>query len=77
LIVVGLAAAWFLLRRAPQPWAELTQKRLTFNSSQNPVVSSAISPDASTDLAGIHVKLISTGEERLIPRPAGVPADAE
>jgi serine/threonine protein kinase len=80
-IVAGLATAWLLLRRPPQPLGELTQKCLTFNSSQNPVVSNAISPDgkylAYSDPAGIHVKLISTGEERLIPRPAGVPADAE
>jgi len=78
--VSGLA--WFLTHRAPsQPSVELTQKRLTFNSNENPVVSNAISPDgkylAYSDPAGIHVKLISTGEERLIPRPAGVPADAE
>jgi len=81
LIVAGLAGAWLLLRRPLQRSAELTQRRLTFNSSQNPVVSNAISPDgkylAFSDPAGIHVKLISTGEERLIPRPVGVPADAE
>jgi WD40 repeat protein len=29
-----------------------------------------------SDSAGIHVKLLSTSEERLIPRPAGVPASA-
>ena len=80
-LIVALGLAWFLTRRAPpQPSAELTQKRLTFNSSDHPVVSNAISPDgkylAYSDPAGIHVKLISTGEERLIPKPAGVPADA-
>jgi len=57
---------------------ELTQKRLTFNSSENPVSLADISADgkylAYSDPAGIHVKLLSTGEERLIPRPAGVPA---
>src|SRR5262249_4682138 len=70
----------FLLHRPTQPSVELTQKRLTFNSNENPVQSEAISPDgkylAYSDLAGIHVKLLSTGEERLIPRPAGVPARA-
>src|SRR5262249_46058791 len=87
--LVGLLAlipasvlVWLLTHRAPpQSSAELTQKRLTFNSSQNPVVTNAISPDgrylAYSDPAGIHVKLVSTGEERLIPRPAGAPADAE
>ena len=84
-VVVALVAlAWFLLRRPPkpsaEPSAELTQKRLTSNSSENAVQSGAISPDgkylAYSDPAGIHVKLLSTSEERLIPRPAGVPAGA-
>jgi serine/threonine protein kinase len=78
---VALAGlAWFLALRSPQSSAELTQKRLTFNSSENPLQSEAISPDsrylAYSDTAGIHIKLLSTGEERLIPRPAGVPGRA-
>jgi eukaryotic-like serine/threonine-protein kinase len=68
------------LSRAPAPPAELTQKRLTFNSSENPVDTPVISPDgeylAYSDSAGIHVKLLSTGDERIIPRPAGVSAGA-
>jgi serine/threonine protein kinase len=79
-ILAGLAVARSLLHRAPQPTAELTQKRLTFNSSDNPVVGGALSPDgqylAYFDAAGIHVKLLASGEERVIPRPAGVPATA-
>jgi serine/threonine protein kinase len=81
-IVAGVAVAWLLLHRPPpQPPPELTQTRLTFNSSEHPVGDSApISPDgkylAYSDSAGIHVKLISTGEERVIPKPAGVPPDA-
>jgi serine/threonine protein kinase len=80
-IMVLIGLAWLLLYRPPAPSVELTQKRLTFNSSDNPVGTSAISPDgrylAYPDEAGIHVKLLSTGEERLIPRPAGTPASAE
>jgi serine/threonine protein kinase len=81
LMAVGLAGlGWFLLHRSTLPSAELTQKRLTFNSSDNPVSGGAISPDgkylAYSDPAGIHVKLLSSGEERAIPRPAGVPASA-
>ena len=78
-----MALAWLLTHRAPppKPSTELTQKRLTFNSSENAVQSSAISPDgkylAYSDAAGIHVKLLSTGDERVIPRPAGVPAGAD
>jgi Tol biopolymer transport system component len=56
------------------------QKRLTFNSGENALMSAALSPDskylAYSDPAGIHVKLLSTGEERLIKKPAGVPATA-
>jgi serine/threonine protein kinase/Tol biopolymer transport system component len=79
-ILAGLAVAWSLLHRAPQPTAELTQKRLTFNSSDNPIVTGVLSPDgqylAYFDRTAIHVKLLASGEERLIPKPAGVPASA-
>jgi len=79
-IVAGLAVVWFLAHRPPQPAAELTQQRLTFNSSENPVIADVISPDgqylAYSDTAGIHVRLLSSGEERVIPRPAGVPTTA-
>jgi serine/threonine protein kinase/Tol biopolymer transport system component len=88
-LVLGTAAAtialtglvWLLVHRRPAPPVELTQNRLTYNSSDNPVVGAAISRDgtymAYSDPAGIHVKLLSTGEEHLIPRPAGIPATAE
>jgi len=80
-IIVLIGLAWLLLHRPPAPRVELTQKRLTFNSSDNPVGSSAISPDGRylgySDAAGIHVKLLSTGEERLTPRPSGIPATSD
>jgi len=80
-VAVGLAIAWFVLHRSPMPSAEITQKRLTFNSSQNPILGSAISPDgkyvAFSDSAGVHVKLLSTGDEHVIPRPAGVSPSAD
>jgi eukaryotic-like serine/threonine-protein kinase len=79
-LIVLAGLGWFVIRRPAQPSAELAQKRLTFNSSENPVDSGGISPDgkylAYSDPAGIHVKLLSTGEERLIPRPGGVPSEA-
>jgi serine/threonine protein kinase len=88
-VVAAMASlAWFALRRTAEPSADLaknpsgdlTQKRLTFNSNENGVDSAVLSPDgkylAYSDRAGIHVKLLSTGEERLIPRPASVPASA-
>jgi serine/threonine protein kinase/WD40 repeat protein len=88
LLAALVALTSFLLRRPPKPSTEstqkpsveLTQKRLTFNSRETAVQSDAISPDgkylAYSDPAGIHVKLLSTGEERLVPRPPGVPAGA-
>jgi serine/threonine protein kinase/Tol biopolymer transport system component len=94
-LVGGLAAVaalgalgWYLLNHFPhvltdmaqKPPVEFTQKRLTFNSSENPVNYVVISHDgkyiAYDDVAGIHVKLLETGEERIIPRPSGVPAGA-
>lgn len=76
-IAVVVPAVWFLRWRPAKPPAELTQKRLTFNSAENHIDSAAISPDgrylAYSDLAGIHVRLLSTNEERLIPPPAGLP----
>jgi eukaryotic-like serine/threonine-protein kinase len=80
-LIAASGLVWFLTHRAPPQPAELTQKRLTFNTSENPVLNSAISPDgkylAYSDAAGIHVKLLSTGDERPIPAPAGVPAGAQ
>ncbi len=80
--VIALAGlAWLLLRPAARPPVELTQKRLTFNTAEDPVQSAAISPDgkylAYSDQDGIHVKLLSTGEERVIPRPPGVSSDGD
>jgi eukaryotic-like serine/threonine-protein kinase len=81
LVVAALAAlAWFYTHRPPKAPTELTEKRLTFNSRENQVLAPAISPDskyiAYMDSAGIHLKLLRTGEERIVPRPAGVPAGA-
>jgi DNA-binding winged helix-turn-helix (wHTH) protein/Tol biopolymer transport system component len=49
------------------------QRQLTVNSSENPATGSAISPDgkylAYTDLRGIKLKLIATGESREFEEP--------
>jgi DNA-binding winged helix-turn-helix (wHTH) protein/Tol biopolymer transport system component len=80
MVAALVAGTLFLLRRPFKPSAELTQKQLTFNSSENTVQSVAMSPDgkylAYSEPAGVHVKLLSTSEERLIPKPAEVPAGA-
>jgi Tol biopolymer transport system component/DNA-binding winged helix-turn-helix (wHTH) protein len=75
-----VVASLLFLRHPPQPSPELTETRLTFNSSARPVNECAVSPDgkylAYSDRSGIHVRLISTGEERLMPRPARAPDGA-
>lgn len=74
--VAAVGALWIVLRRPAQPPSELLERRLTFNSGASPIASAAISPDgkylAYSDPAGIHLRLLSTGEERPIPTPAGV-----
>lgn len=74
--VLALLAAcvlWFALHWPSKHLFELTQARVTFNSTTDTVVSAAISPDgnyvAYSEAGGIHVKLFSTGEERIIPTP--------
>ena len=78
LFLVGGAIFWFTNRhlsslagRAGLP--ELKQQQLTANSSENAVVTGAISPDgrslAYADLKGIHIKLIETGETVNVAQP--------
>jgi Tol biopolymer transport system component len=77
LIVIGIASAvaWFALRQPPAPPPELRERRLTANPADNPVISTLISPDgkylAYSDLGGIHLQLIATGETRTIPQTDG------
>jgi Tol biopolymer transport system component len=70
--LVALALVWFARHRAVAP-PELKQRRLTDNSSDNPVQGAAISPDgkylAYGDNSGIHIKLIETAETQTIRRP--------
>ena len=52
---------------------ETKLRQLTFNTSENPVISGAISPDgkylAYSDTRGLHLKLIDTGETHTVPEP--------
>jgi eukaryotic-like serine/threonine-protein kinase len=72
-IAIALAVAWFATRQPAPP--ELAERRLTFNSAENPVNGAVISPDgkylAYSDLGGIEMKLIATGETRTIPQTEG------
>jgi len=74
LIVIGTIT--FLLTRQPRTISvapEIKVHQLTTNSSENPVMGGAISPDgkylAYSDLKGMHIKLIETGETRAVPQP--------
>jgi serine/threonine protein kinase/DNA-binding winged helix-turn-helix (wHTH) protein len=75
LLLVGGTTLWFTNRQASS-WVglpELKQRQLTANSSENAVLSGAISPDgrylAYADMQGIHIKQIETGETRNVPQP--------
>ena len=73
LILIGAAIAWFATHRAPAPPAEIKQRRLTANATDNQVLTAAISADgkylAYGDQSGVHIKLIETGETQTIPPP--------
>ena len=77
--LLGVGVFWFV-RHGAAPPLELKQRKLTTNSSENPVFSGVISPDgkylAYSDSAGIHLKVIETNEERILSEPSGVAADA-
>ena len=72
LAVVGVVF-WVMKLQSWSP-LELKQRQLTANSTENAVVSGAISSDgrylAYSDRQGIHVKLIETGEIQTVPNPA-------
>jgi DNA-binding winged helix-turn-helix (wHTH) protein/Tol biopolymer transport system component len=61
--------------------SEMTERKLTTNSSENSVTSAAVSRDgkylAYTDSTGIYLKLISTGETHPLPLPPNFPAHVD
>ena len=74
IILAAILALWFATQRA-QPKPELKQRRLTANPVEQPVTGAAISPDgrylAYSDSAGIHLKLIETGETHTVTPKVG------
>ncbi len=74
-VAVALSFTWLFTRFTPHPAPQLTERRLTANSSENLVTGGAISPDgkylAYGDQGGLHLKLIKTGETLNIPQPEG------
>jgi DNA-binding winged helix-turn-helix (wHTH) protein/Tol biopolymer transport system component len=76
-VVIISLVLWFALHRRHGA-GPLQVQQLTTNSAENPVWHAVISVDgkylAYGDLAGIQVRLISTGESHLLPRPRGLSA---
>jgi len=74
LLVVG-TSLW-LAKRQPQPLPGLKLRQLTVNSFENRVTSGAISPNgkylAYADINGMYIKVIQTGETRMVPVPEGL-----
>ncbi|HEX8816354.1 MAG TPA: serine/threonine-protein kinase [Terriglobales bacterium] len=71
-VVVGYFAGWFSHNR-PYTQAELNAKQLTFNSVEDPVAVTSISPDGKyllyADLQGLHLKTLANGETISLPTP--------
>ncbi|MGA3165158.1 MAG: protein kinase [Terriglobia bacterium] len=74
-VVIGGAILAYWLTRPAAPPPELKERRLTANSSDNPVNQGSISPDgkylAYSDQTGMHLKNVQTGETFDVPQPAG------
>jgi eukaryotic-like serine/threonine-protein kinase len=75
-VLLLTSAGWWLAKVHHPPTPELTLRQLTTNSIENPVASSAISPDgkylAYSDLQGLHIRSIDSGETRTVPQPEGL-----
>jgi DNA-binding winged helix-turn-helix (wHTH) protein/Tol biopolymer transport system component len=78
-LLIATGALWFAKYRPTSSYAELRLRQLTSNSSENAVTIGTISPDgrylAYSDLAGMHIQNIDTGESRPIPAPDGFGGD--
>jgi serine/threonine protein kinase len=75
ILLLASAAFWFSRRQSASEILppDVKLRQLTTNSPEIPVSSGAISPDgkylAYSDPKGMHVRLIDTGETRLVPPP--------
>ncbi len=69
---VALSVAWFATHFPSALPFQVTERRLTGNSSENAVTQGAISPDgkylAYGDATGLHLKLIHTGDIVNVPQ---------
>lgn len=74
LLLLLLAGGYSLFRKQKTPVVrQIKERQLTTNSSENSVQSAKISPDgkylAYSDVKGLHLKLIETGETKLMAEP--------
>jgi serine/threonine protein kinase len=72
-VLMAAAGYYWFSRQRPAVTGPLKERQLTTNPSGNGVIAEAISPDgkylAYSDIKGVHLKLIETGEERALPVP--------
>jgi eukaryotic-like serine/threonine-protein kinase len=79
LAIMAIGIGWLLRERlAPKP--ELTVRKLTSNSTDNPVNTAALSPDGKylafhdQTGTGMYLSVVETGETQMIPNPADIKA---
>ena len=71
-LLIASAVAWYN-QRETSSHAELRQRQLTANSSENAVAGGSLSTDgrylAYADLKGVHIKVIETGKTSTVHQP--------
>jgi len=75
-LIVGLALGWVIARWGRnRPAPQITQRRLTANPQENPVLGAVISPDgkylAFSDNTGFYLRETETGETHALQVPSG------
>lgn len=72
-LLLAVGGFYWLHQQHPAAVSQFHERQLTTNSSENSVVSGRISPDgrylAYSDLKGVHLKLIETGESQTLALP--------
>jgi eukaryotic-like serine/threonine-protein kinase len=82
LLAAAISRQWLGLYRAQSnPLEDQKQRRLTANSTENPVTNGAISPDgkqlAYADVRGIHIEQIESGQVRDLAAPESLKGTAQ
>jgi serine/threonine protein kinase len=72
-LVIAISSFWFIRRQSVLPMPEMKLRQLTANSPENHVSGGMISPDgkylAYSDSKGLRLKVIDTGDTRIISKP--------